>query len=181
MSFQVYLDAVHARTGKTVDDFRSLAEDKGLGQHGQIVSWLKQDFGLGHGHAAAVAAALLKADHFSRPKDEKVAALFRGKKSGWKVVYEALVEHAHAFGEDVESMPTDSSVSLTRRGKKFAIVQPGVARLDLGFKRPDVAATGRFEAAGTWNSMVTHRLKITDPAQVDAEVLGWLQAAYQHA
>ena len=57
MSFQAYLDNVEAKTGKTPNDFIALAQAKGFGSDtkaGEIVSWLKADFGLGHGHAMAL-------------------------------------------------------------------------------------------------------------------------------
>lgn len=57
MSFQAYLDNIEAKTGKTPNDFIALAKEKGFGAEtkaGEIVSWLKQDFGLGHGHAMAL-------------------------------------------------------------------------------------------------------------------------------
>lgn len=57
MSFQAYLDNIETKTGKTPDDFIALAKDKGYGpdtKAGDIVSWLKADFGLGHGHAMAL-------------------------------------------------------------------------------------------------------------------------------
>ena len=45
MSFQAYLDNIKAKTGKTSDDFKKIAEKKGLlkpgVKAGQIVSWLK--------------------------------------------------------------------------------------------------------------------------------------------
>ncbi len=47
MSFQAYLDNIKAKTGKTPDDFRSLAAQKGLTKYGEILAWLKADFGLG--------------------------------------------------------------------------------------------------------------------------------------
>ncbi len=60
MSFQAYLDNIKAKTGKTPEQFKKLAEKKGLLQPevkaGQIVSWLKEDFELGHGHAMAIYA-----------------------------------------------------------------------------------------------------------------------------
>ena len=66
-----------------------------------------------------------------------------------------------------------------RNGKKFAIAQPSAAdRFDLGIKLKGEPAGGRFEEAGTWNAMVTHRVRITDPSQVEAEVLAWLARAY---
>jgi hypothetical protein len=70
MSFQAYLDNIEAKTGVTPDGFRAKARDKGFAtaeglapgvKAGQIVDWLKADFGLGHGHAMAI-VALLKGD-----------------------------------------------------------------------------------------------------------------------
>jgi hypothetical protein len=58
MSFQAYLDNIQAKTGKTPADFKKLAEKKGFLKNGKlaggvkaaaIVTWLKDDFKLGHG------------------------------------------------------------------------------------------------------------------------------------
>ena len=66
MSFQAYLDNIQKRTGNSVEDFKKLADKKGFFQKGklkpeikagQIVSWLKEEFGLGHGHCMAIFAA----------------------------------------------------------------------------------------------------------------------------
>lgn len=58
MSFQAYLDNIQAKTGKSPQDFITLAQEKGLLEPGvkagQIVAWLKADFDLGHGHAMAI-------------------------------------------------------------------------------------------------------------------------------
>jgi hypothetical protein len=65
MSFQAYIDNIKTKTGKTPDDFKKLAEKKGLLQKreikdgvkaGEIVAWLKKDFDIGHGHAMAIYA-----------------------------------------------------------------------------------------------------------------------------
>lgn len=67
MSFQAYLRNIEAKTGKGPEDFRRLAEEKGFARDGKladgvkagvIVSWLKADFELGHGHAMAIVALL---------------------------------------------------------------------------------------------------------------------------
>lgn len=60
MSFQAYIDNIKTKTGKTPADFKKLADKKGLlkpgVKAGEIVAWLKADFGLGHGHAMAIYA-----------------------------------------------------------------------------------------------------------------------------
>lgn len=58
MSFQAYLDNIKAKTGKTPEDFKNLAQKKGLlkadVKAGDLVKWLKEDFDLGHGHSMAI-------------------------------------------------------------------------------------------------------------------------------
>jgi hypothetical protein len=39
----------------------------------------------------------------------------------------------------------------------------------------DAAPGGCLESAGTWNAMVTHRVRIHAPADVDRQVRGWLE------
>ncbi|WP_221089337.1 DUF4287 domain-containing protein [Deinococcus aquaedulcis] len=179
MSFQAYLDAVQAKTGKTVPEFRVLAETQGLNRHGEIVAWLKAEYGLGHGHANAVAAALLKAEARRAPDTERTAAVFSGKKAVWQPLWTALLAHAQTFGEDVGVAPTETSVGLTRAGRKFALVQPGVKAADVGLRLPDLTPTAPYEAAGAWNSMVTHRLRLTEPGGPETHLLDALHAAYQ--
>lgn len=57
MSFQSYLDNIETKTGKTPNEFISLAKVKGFNadtKPGEIALWLKQEFDLGHGHAMAM-------------------------------------------------------------------------------------------------------------------------------
>jgi hypothetical protein len=63
MSFQAYLDNIEAKTGKTPNDFITLAKNKGFTpdtRTGEIVTWLKEDFSLGHGHAMAMSQVIKK-------------------------------------------------------------------------------------------------------------------------
>jgi len=70
---------------------------------------------------------------------------------------------------------------LLRKNKKFAIVQVTSDRLDIGIKLKDAKTDRRFEAAGNWNNMVTHRVRIDDPNQIDADIISWLHKAYEKA
>lgn len=67
MSFQGYLNSIEKNTGKTPEDFRLWARERGFLQGSQLrtglkvtvlVDELKQNFGLGHGHAMAIVALL---------------------------------------------------------------------------------------------------------------------------
>ena len=54
MSFQAYLDNVEKKTGKTPNEFIAMAKEKNLTEYKDIMAWLKEDYGLGVGHAKAV-------------------------------------------------------------------------------------------------------------------------------
>ncbi|MBC7591307.1 MAG: hypothetical protein H7226_09745 [Salinibacterium sp.] len=51
-------------------------------------------------------------------------------------------------------------------------------RMDVGIKLGDTPVTDRFGAAGAWNRMVTHRVRISDQSEIDAELIDWLRRAY---
>ena len=182
MSFQAYLDTVFAKTGKTPTDFALLAQQQGLTKHGELVAWLKADFALGHGHANAVVAVLLKSESRAAPTDDKLAKLFAGKKAVWQTACAALLEQIKGFGDDVVIAPNDTYINMLRGKKKFAILQiSSLERIDIGIKLKAAAPTKRLELAGTWNAMVTHRVKITDSSELDSQVLEWLSMAYDAA
>lgn len=179
--FQSYLDNIKAKTGKTPADFRALAKAKGLTKANEVVAWLKQDFGLGYGHAGAIWLVIGHADDVKASPEDRLAKLFSGKRAVWRTAYDTLETQVRSFGPDVEVAPNMTYINLCRGSKKFAIIQTAAERLDIGLKLKGVKPTKRFETAGSWNAMVTHRVCISNPKQVDQEVLAWLKRAYDAA
>ncbi len=64
MSFQAYLDKAEELTGKTPKQFVAMAKKKKLTEHKEILAWLKEDYGLGTGHARAIAHVILHGPEF---------------------------------------------------------------------------------------------------------------------
>jgi hypothetical protein len=179
MSFQAYLDTIKAKTGKTPEDFAKLATHKGLTKHGEIVAWLKSDFDLGHGHANAIVAVLLKSETRKASGDEKLEKLCSGKKAVWRATCDTLIAKLKVFGPNVDTVANETYINVLVGKKKFAILQPSSAeRFDIGIKLKGVKPSDRLEAAGSWNNMVTHRVRISDPNEVDNQVITWLRQAH---
>jgi hypothetical protein len=65
MSFQAYLDNIEEKTGKTPNDFIAEAKQKNLTAHRDIIAWLKEDYGLGLGHARALAYVIQHGPQFT--------------------------------------------------------------------------------------------------------------------
>jgi hypothetical protein len=61
MSFQAYLDAIETKTGKTPQELLDEAASRGSGPETKatmVVDWLKEDYGVGRGHAMALLGVL---------------------------------------------------------------------------------------------------------------------------
>ena len=65
MAFSTYMKNIEAQTGVSPSQFEKLAEQKGFAENGKIkkgvktmevINWLKEEYGLGHGHAQAMYA-----------------------------------------------------------------------------------------------------------------------------
>lgn len=77
MSYQAYLDNIQAKTGLTPQDFLAAAKEKGMvGPDVKvmaIVDWLKNDYGLGHGHAMAIVLSFRMAGAIPPAPEKKKA------------------------------------------------------------------------------------------------------------
>jgi Domain of unknown function (DUF4287)/Domain of unknown function (DUF5655) len=169
------------KTGKSFDTWVALARKKNFAKHGEIVAWLKSEHALGHGYANSIALGARQVGDAAPAADDLVAAQYAGAKAGLKPVHDAIVKMVRAFGSDVEISPKKTCVSL-RRNKQFALFQPSTAtRVDVGINLKGVAPKGRLEAAGSFNAMVSHRVRIENLNEVDAELKAWLKEAYEAA
>jgi hypothetical protein len=65
MSFQAYLDNIEEKTGRTPKQFIAEAKKKKLTEFKDIIAWLKTDYGLGLGHARAMAYAIQHGAEFT--------------------------------------------------------------------------------------------------------------------
>ena len=171
------------KTGKTLEQWLDIAQMTGATKHGEVVKALKSDHGMTHGYANLVAHKLLKSDAGSRVAsgEDLVGAQYSGAKAQLKPIYDAIARAVLTFGDDVELAPKKTYVSL-RRSKQFALVQPSTrTRVDLGIKLKEEPVGGRLEASGSFNSMVSHRVRLERPEDVDDDVLAWLRKAYGEA
>ena len=166
------------KTGKTLAQWLKLTRSCGEEKHGGIVKWLKGEHGVTHGFANLIAHETLGGLSSAQPADDLVAKQYSGKKEGLKPVYDKLVAAVQKLGGDVELSPKKAYVSL-RRSKQFGLIQPSTAtRVDLGLVLKGKEPTERLEASGSFNSMVTHRVRLESAKDVDAEVRRWLKEAY---
>lgn len=168
------------KTGRTLDQWLKVVARSKLEKHGQIVKHLKSEHGVTHGYANMIAQSALHGDSEVCDQD-LLAAQYAGPKAELRPIYDALAKAVARFGKDVELAPKKAYVSL-RRNKQFALVQPSTkTRVDVGINLKGVATGDRLEASGSFNAMVSHRVRITEKSEIDKELIGWLRAAYERA
>ena len=170
------------KTGRALPDWLKLTVPLEFEKHGQIVKWLKTEHGVTHGFANLIAHETLTARAGGAGDEEDlVAAQYANAKAGLRPIHDALVRAVAAFGPDVDLSVKKTYVSL-RRKKQFGLVQPSTkTRVDVGINLAGTPPTERLEASGSFNAMVSHRVRLAAPDDVDAELIGWLKAAYDAA
>ena len=179
---QTMISNMPAKTGRSLDEWFKLLADSGLVKHGQMMRLLKGEYGVTHGFANMIALLYRQHAEGGEPTQEDlVVAQYDGAKSAMRPVYEQVLKVIQALGDDVEIAPKKTYVSL-RRSKQFAIIQVSTKnRIDLGLNLKGAEDTQRLEGGNVFGGMCTHRIRLSEPDEVDDEVAAWLRAAYEQA
>jgi len=165
------------KTGKSLDQWLKLLSKQKLQKHGEIVKWLKSEHAVTHGFANLIAHSYGDSGEATDP----VESQYKGPKEALRPIYDEIIRVVSRFGKDVEVSPKKTYVSL-RRNKQFALVQPSTrTRVDVGINLKGQSPTARLEQSGSFNAMVSHRVRITQKGEVDAELKRWLKKAYDAA
>ena len=173
------------RTGKTIPELTAIVKSSGLSKHGELVTMLKSTLGMGHGDANTLVHLVRKpgpsaAGAKGLSSGEVLDGLYTGPKATLRPIHDKLIVAIRKFG-DFEEAPKKTYVSL-RRNKQFGIVQPSTkTRIDVGIKLKGRAATERLEASGSFNAMVSHRVRVREGSELDAELIAWLRQAYEES
>ncbi len=171
---QSQLRNIEKRYGQTIDQLVAVVSESGLKKHNEVIAMLKRRLGMSHGDANRV--SLVARSRVEPPPAEGGDGLSPALSD----VNARLLDTIARLGDDIERSPKKGYLSLRRR-KQFAMLQPGAKWINVGLILPKRPSDGRFEPAGKWNAMFTHRVRVTTPAEIDGELEGWLRAAYDAA
>lgn len=167
-------------TGKSLAEWIKIVEACGESKHMAIIKHLKTTHGLTHGYANLIAHKAKGSDAGSEDDQTLIDNQYKGKES-LRPIYEKLVDAIKTFGDDVEFAPKRAYVSL-RRKKQFGLIQPSTKkRLDIGINLKGKEPIDQLESAGSWNTMVSHRVKTQNIDDISPEVISWLKEAYESA
>ncbi len=182
-ALETQLANIEKRTGKSLDELTRLVKNSGLTKHGEVRDWLQKTLKMGHGDANTLVHVVFKSSPAVADdvEDEAAAAgrIYTGPKAVLRPVHDAVMKAVKAFGP-FEIAPKKTYLSL-RRKKQFAMVGPATnTRVEVGLNMKDVPGTSRLEALPP-GGMCQYRVKLTAASEVDKELIGWIQKAYDAA
>jgi hypothetical protein len=103
-------------------------------------------------------------------------SIYTGAKAALRPLHGALMKRIEALGA-FEQAPKKSYISL-RRKKQFAMLGPATqSSLELGLNAKDLPAASRLRAMQP-GGMCQYTVRISGPAEIDAQLLAWIEAAY---
>ena len=180
---QTQLENIQKKTGKSLPELTAIIRNSGLSKHGEIRDYLQGELGLGHGDANALVHAVLQSDGQraaeGKAADQVLDEIYTGRKAHMRPIHEKLMQEINRFGE-FEIAPKKGYVSL-RRKKQFAMIGPKTnTRFEVGINARDLPKGARLQEQPK-GSMCNFMISLTDPKEVDAELIAWIKSAYEGA
>lgn len=177
------LNNIQAKTGKTIAELHAAVAASGAAKHGGKRSWLMENFKLGYGDANTVVHFIDKplpllgaAPAAAAEAGDVLEAIYPAKKAGLRPLHEAVMAAIAQLG-DFEIAPKKTYLSL-RRSKQFAMVGPAtVSEIEIGLNCKTLEAHPRLKILPP-GQMCQATTRISAAAQIDAELMAWIQAAY---
>ena len=182
-AIQTQLENIQKKTGKSLAELAAIAKKSGLSKHGELRDMFKEKLGLGHGDANSLVHAILQSDGTraaeGKNEDAVLDEIYSGAKAGFRPIHEKLMKEIQKFGE-FEIVPKKGYVSL-RRKKQFAMIGPKTnTRFEVGINAKDFKQNARLLEQPK-GSMCNYIVNVSDPREVDAELVAWLRSAFEGA
>jgi hypothetical protein len=174
---QMWIRVLERQTGEGVEVWNQRIKKQRLRDEGSLRAWLAEQGVTGY------ARSLLVMERFGYPAFIRATApeLIRNQyadRPHLRPIYDTLIEVAMGLG-DVIVQARQTFVSLVSPRRTFARIQPTTKlRVDLGLRLDGQAPAGRLQPS-TIHETMRLQIGLTTPADVDAEVRGWLRKAYR--
>ncbi len=174
-ALQTMIDNMPEKTGKSLEEWKLILQEKSFEKHSEGVRYLKTEFNITHGFANTI-ITLSKDDKGS--EENLVENQYQGKESLFPI-YNELIAYINTLGKDITITPKKGSVSIIRK-RQFVLIKPATkTRIDLGLKIKDKPISGRLENSGPFGTMCSHRVKLSNKDDVNQELKDWITEAYE--
>ena len=171
---------IETKTGKTFAQLCKLIADSGLAKVGEQRSMLMEKLSLGYGDANTLAIMAKNAAAPAPAADaDPLDAIYNGPKAALRALHERLSAEIDKLGP-YENAPKKTYISM-RRKKQFAMLGPATKdQIELGLNAKALPASPRLKALPP-GGMCQYSVRLSGPDEVNAELMGWVRAAYDAA
>ena len=184
---QKWVAELKQKTGRSLAEWINLIKKEGPTTAADRSDWLKAKHKLGTNaawwlaeRAAGKGGEEDTPEKYLKTAEKYVEEMLAGKKAALRPLYDQLLELGLGTGSESKACPCKTIVPLYRN-HVFAQIKPTTnTRIDLGFSLGKMKMPKRLIDTGGFvkGDRITHRIEITTPADIDAEVKRWLKTAY---
>jgi hypothetical protein len=173
---------IEKQTGRTLAELGAVVAASGLTRHGELRTMLMEQFGLGHGQANTVVHLVRQSDGASaaaaagKSATDVLTDIYAGRKEALRPIHDAVLAYVRTLGP-FEEAPRKDYISYRGR-KQFLMVGPKTnTAVEIGFGAKKLPAHPRLKVMPP-NSMCRYTTRVSDVAEVDGELKGWIALAY---
>jgi uncharacterized protein DUF5655 len=164
------------RTGEDVEIWNQRIKAQGFTGEQALRAWLTDQGVTGYAQSLLVMERFGYPDFLLASADDLVQGQYADRPQ-LRPIFDAIIAAAAGLGE-VVIQARKTYVSLVSPRRTFARVQPTTKqRVDLGLRLEGLEPGGRLQPSRIHETMPL-QISLTTLDEVDAEVLGWLQQAY---
>jgi hypothetical protein len=172
----LWIRVLEKQTGETVEVWNQRIRRENFADQNSLRAWLNRRDVTGYAQTLLVMERFGYPDFVLASADELINAQYADRPE-LRPVFDALISAAIALG-DVIIQARKTYVSLLTPRRTFARVQATTRnRVDLALRLEQLRPIGRLQPSKIHDTTPV-QVSLTSPADVDAEVLGWLQRAY---
>ena len=164
------------RTGQDVDTWNQRIQAEGFNDEKELRAWLTGQGVTGYAQSMLVMERFGYPAFFLASADELIQGQYADR-AALRPIFEAIIDAAAAL-PNVTIQTRKTYVSLVTPRRTFARIQPTTRkRLDLALRLEGQKPGGRLVPSKIHETMPV-QISLTTVAEVDAELLDWLQRAY---
>jgi len=180
---QTQLGNIQKKTGKTLEQLYGWLAGSGLAKHGELRDAAKSGLALGHGDANTLVTLYLRSTGAAAAPaasaDAAVDEIYAGPKAALRPIHDEVMAAIGRFGA-FDIAPKKGYLSL-RRKKQFAMVGPATkTQVEIGLNAKGLVGGERLVEQKP-GGMCQYKVRIGSAAEVDAELVAWIRAAYDAA
>jgi Domain of unknown function (DUF5655) len=173
----MWIGVLKKQTGQDLEHWNARIGKKKFADADRLREWLAGEGVTGYAAQVLVMERFGYPDFLTSSADELIDGQYADRQH-LRPIYDAIVTSARALGEIV-IQARKGFVSLLTPKRTFARVRATTKeRIDLALRLEGLQPRGRLQASRIHETMPVH-VSLTEPKELDQEVLKWLRKAYE--